>query len=93
MEREMFITNTDWEFADVASVTAAGEAIWPVMKAAGAINFTAFQTSETTGRTIVVWPDGATAQAAIDDVRAKAMELADMKMVGSAAGNAMLQLS
>ena len=50
----MFVTNTDWEFADVASVTAAGEAIWPVMKAAGAINFTAFQTSETTGRTIVV---------------------------------------
>ena len=48
---------------------------------------------ETSGRTIVVWPDAATAQAAIDDVRAKAMDLADMKMVGSAAGNVMLQLS
>lgn len=89
----MFVTNTDWEFSDVASVTAAGETIWPVMKAAGAINFIAFQTGETTGRTVVVWPDGATAQAAIDDVRAKAMDLADMKMVGSAAGKVMLQLS
>ena len=89
----MFVTNTDWEFSDVASVSAAGEAVWPVMKSAGAISFTAFQTSETTGRTIVVWPDGATAQAAIDDVRAKAMDLADMKMVGSAAGTVMLQLS
>ena len=89
----MFVTNTDWEFADVDSVTSAGEQIWPVMKAAGATSFTAIQTGATSGRTIVVWPDAATAQAAIDDVRAKAMELADMKMVGSAAGNVMLQLS
>ena len=89
----MFVTNTDWEFSDVASVKSAAEQIWPVMKTAGAMSFTAIQTGETSGRTMVVWPDAATAQDAIDDVRAKAMELADMKMVGSAAGSIMLQLS
>ena len=89
----MFVTNTDWEFVDVASVTSGGEQIWPVMKAAGATSFTAIQTSENSGRTMVVWPDAASAQAALDDVRAKAMELADMKMVGSAAGNLIFQLS
>ena len=50
-ELEMFVTNTDWEFADVDSVTSAGEQIWPVMKAAGATSFTVIQTGETSGRT------------------------------------------
>ena len=53
-ELEMFVTNTDWEFVDVASVTSVGEQIWPVMKAAGATSFTAIQTGENSGRTMVV---------------------------------------
>ena len=50
----MFVTNTDWEFVDVASVTSVGEQIWPVMKAAGATSFTAIQAGENSGRTMVV---------------------------------------
>ena len=86
----MFITNTDWEFSDAASVKKAGESMWPNMKAAGAIVFYAFQTSETSGRTTIVWPDAAVAHAAIEDLRAAASKLADMKVVGSVAGEVMV---
>ena len=69
----MFVTNTDWEFADVASVTAAGEADMARDESGGCDQASQrFKRVRPPGRTIVViWPDAATAQAAIDDVRAK----------------------
>lgn len=82
----MFITNTDWEFSDLASVTAAGEAMWPEMRAAGAVSFQGVQTGENTARTIITWPDAETAHAAIETLRATASKLADMRVVGAAAG-------
>jgi hypothetical protein len=40
-----------------------------------------------------VWPDAATAQAAIDGLRAVAMDMTDTKVTGSAAGDVMLNFS
>ena len=78
----MFITNTDWEFSVLASVTAAGEA----MRAAGAVSFQAVQTGENAARTLTTWPDAETAHAVIETLRATASKLADMRVVGAAAG-------
>ena len=89
----MFATFTDWEFADMDAMKATGEAMWPKVQAAGAIGFTATATGPNTGRTRIVWPDAATAQAAIDGLRAVAMDMTDTKVTGSAAGEVMLDFS
>ena len=39
---------------------------------------------------MIVWPDAATAQAAIDGLRAAAMEMTDTKATGMTAGELML---
>jgi len=90
----MFSTFADWEFDDVeASQKTAEEIMWPKMKAAGAISFKATQTGDNTVRTNIVWPDAATAQAAIDKMRALALEHMSGKVTGTSAGALMLDLS
>jgi hypothetical protein len=42
---------------------------------------------------MIVWPDSATAQAAIDGLRAAAMEMTDTKATGITAGELMLDFS
>jgi hypothetical protein len=74
-------------------MTATGTAMWPKMQAAGAISFTATSTGPNTARTRIVWPDAATANAAIDDLRAAAMEMTDTKATAMAAGEEMLSFS
>jgi len=77
MEKKMFATFTDWEFSDIGKMQETGTSLWPKMQAAGAISFKATQTGENTARTMIVWPDTATAQAAIDDLRAAASAMTD----------------
>ena len=70
--KEMFLTSTDWEFADADAMTQAGHDMWAQIKSAGAISFKAAQTGDNTARTVIIWPDAATAGAAIDNLRAAA---------------------
>ena len=41
--KEMFMTSTDWEFADADAMTKAGHDMWEQIKSAGAISFKAAQ--------------------------------------------------
>jgi hypothetical protein len=83
---EMFMTSTDWEFSDLEAMTQAGHDMWAQIKSAGAVSFKAAQTGDNTARTVIVWPDAATAQAAIDNLRAAAAAMTDTKVIGSAMG-------
>lgn len=58
-----------------------------------ALSFKATATGTNTARTMIVWPDSATAQAAIDGLRAAAMEMTDTKATGMTAGELMLDFS
>ena len=89
----MFATFTDWEFSNIDAMKATGTAMWPKMQAAGAISFTATSMGPNTVRTRVVWPDAATAQAAIDGLRAAATEMSYTKVTATAAGEVMLDYS
>ena len=89
----MFVTFTDWEFSDMDAMQANGTAMWPNVKAAGAISFKATSTGAKTARTMIVWPDAATAQAAIDGLRATAMTMTETKATATSAGELMLDFS
>ena len=86
----MFSTFTDWEFDDISTVEATGSTMWPKMQAVGALSFKAVQTGENTARTMIQWPDAATAQAAVDDLRAAAMDMTDTRVVATAGGETKL---
>ena len=88
--KEMFLTSTDWEFADADAMTQAGHDMWAQIKSAGAISFKAAQTGDNTARTVIIWPDAATAGAAIDNLRAAAAAMTDTKVIGSAMGELMV---
>jgi hypothetical protein len=88
--KEMFLTSTDWEFADADAMTQAGHDMWAQIKSAGAVSFKAAQTGDNTARTVIIWPDAATAGAAIDNLRAAAAAMTDTKVIGSAMGELMV---
>ena len=89
----MFATFTDWEFSDMNAMQATGTAMWPKVQAAGAISFKATSTGANTARTMIVWPDAATAQAAIDGLRAKTIAIFDTKAKATTAGEVLLDFS
>ena len=70
----MFATFTDWEFEDIDGAQETARGMWPMMQSAGATSFKATQTGENTVRTMLTWPDAETAQAAIERMRATAVE-------------------
>ena len=86
----MFMTSTDWEFADAKAMTQAGHDMWAQIKSAGSISFKAAQTGDNTARTVIIWPDAATAGAAIDNLRAAAAAMTDIKVISSAMGELMV---
>ena len=43
----MFATFTDWEFVDMDAMVSTGNAMWPKVQAAGALNFKATQPVKT----------------------------------------------
>ena len=89
----MFATFTDQEFPNIDAMQETGTAMWPKVQAAGAISFKATVTGENTGRTMIIWPDAATAHASIDDLRALAMEMIDTKVLATTSGEVMLDFS
>ena len=86
----MFMTSTDWEFADAEAMTQAGHDMQAHIKSAGALSFKVAQTSDNTARTVIIWSDAATAGAAIDNIRAAAAAMTDTKVIGSAMGELMV---
>ena len=86
----MFMTSTDWEFADAKAMTQAGHDMQAQIKSVGAISFKAAQTGDNTARTVIIWPDAATAGAAIDNLRAAAAAMTDIKVISSAMGKLMI---
>ena len=89
----MFATFTDWEFSDMDAMVSTGTAMWPQVQAAGALSFTATATGPGTARTRIVWPDAATAQTAIDGLRAKTIAIFDTKAKATTAGEVLLDFS
>ena len=86
----MFMTSTYQEFSDAKAMTQAGHDMWAQIKSAGAISFKAAQTGNNTARTVIIWPDAATAGAAIDNLRAAAAAMTDIKVISSAMGELMI---
>ena len=89
----MFATFTDWDFSAMNALQATGTAMGPTGQAAGAISFKATSTGANTARTMIMWPDAATVQAAIDGLRATAMTMTDTKATATTAGEVMLDFS
>jgi hypothetical protein len=92
-EEKMFATFTDWEFENMDGAPDIARGMWPMMQAAGATSFRATQTGENTVRTMLTWPDAETAQAAIERMRATALEKMPGKVISTAAGAIMVDLS
>ena len=86
----MFMTSTEREFADAEAMTQAGHDMWAQIKSAGALSFKATQTVDNTARTVIIWPDAATAGAAIDNLRAAAAAMTDTRVIASAMGELMV---
>lgn len=89
----MFSTFTNWEFDNIKTAQKTAETMWPNIKAASDTSFKATQTGENTVRTLTVWPDAATARAAINKMRTAALEQMSGKVTGRSAGTLMLDLS
>ncbi|MDB4017864.1 hypothetical protein N9493_07565 [Amylibacter sp.] len=89
----MFATFTDWEFENMDGAPDTARSMWPMMQAAGATSFKATQTGENTVRTMLTWPDAETAQAAIERMRATALEKMPGKVISTTAGTIMVDLS
>jgi hypothetical protein len=89
----MFMTNTDWEFSDAEAMTKVAHDMWPAIAEAGALSFRAAQTSATTARTYILWPDAETAYAALDTLRETASKMTNTKIIGMAEGFLMVDYS
>jgi hypothetical protein len=61
----MYATSADWSLDQVADFSELGPKMAASMKAAGAVHWHFVITSETTARSIMVWPDKETAHKAI----------------------------
>ena len=89
----MFTTFTDWEFdGNVENATQNAKNFWPEMKAAGAVSMRATVTGPNSIRTMTTWNNKEECDAALDKIRASASDAANMKVVGTAAGELALTL-
>ena len=68
----MYATSADWSFDQVADFSELGPKMAASMKAAGAVHWHFVITSETTARSMMVWPDIETAHKAIKMFREEA---------------------
>ena len=68
----MNATSADWSFDQVADFSELGPKMAASMKAAGAVHWHFVITSETTARSMMVWPDKETAHKAIKMFREEA---------------------
>ena len=65
----MYATSADWSFEQAPDFSKQQAEFTAAMKAAGAINWHYVLTSETTARSMMVWPDKETAHNALKMVR------------------------
>jgi hypothetical protein len=88
MEKEMYATSDDWSFDKVPSNFGdKNSEFTDELKDMGAINFFWVQTSQTSGRSITIWPDQATGQAALYRIREGASANTGMQIAGVCEGN------
>ena len=88
----MFATFTDWSMDDPEEGSKTAKAMWPDMKAVGAISMRLVKTDDTGARSVTMWPDAKTAQKAIDAMRAKGASMSGAEMIGGAMGTVLLDM-
>ena len=77
----MYATSADWLFDKLPSNFGdKNSAFTDELKGMGALNFYWVQTSNSSGRSITIWPDQATAQAALYRIREGASADTGMKI-------------
>ena len=82
----MFVTFTDWSMNNPEDGVETANAMWPQMQQVGATAFYGVKTGDQEVRTMTVWPDEATAQAAIGRLRRAGAQMAGSEVAGSAMG-------
>ena len=82
----MYATSADWSFDSKPDFPDLDNFI-ANLKAAGAINWHYVMTSETTARTMIVWPDKETAHKALSIVRDDAEAATAQKITSTCEGN------
>ena len=77
----MYATSADWSFDELPSNFGnKNSEFTDGLKEMGALNFFWVQTSETTGRSITIWPDKASAHAALYKIREGAAKDTGMRI-------------
>ena len=84
----MYATSADWSFDKLPSNFGdKNSEFTDELKGMGALNFFWVQTSDSSGRSITIWPDQATAQAALYRIREGASADTGMKIASVCEGN------
>ena len=87
-ERALYATSADWSFQKLPSNFGdKNSEFTDELKGMGALNFYWVQTSNSSGRSITIWPDQATAQAALYRIREGASADTGMKIASVCEGN------
>ena len=87
----MYVTFTDWHMDNPEDGVETANAMWPQMQEAGATAFYGVKTGDQEARTMTIWPDQATAQAAIGRLRESGAQMAGSRVIGSAMGSALFE--
>ena len=82
----MYATSADWSFDQVAYFSEMRPKMAASMKAAGAVHWHFVVTSETTARSMMVWPDKETAHKAIKMFREDAPNQNGSKITSTCEG-------
>ena len=82
----MYATSADWSFDQAPDFSKQQAEFTAAMKAAGAINWYYVLTSETTARSMMVWPDKETAHKAIKMFREDAPNQNGSKITSTCEG-------
>ena len=90
----MFATTTDWSFDTWTEENQKllEEKYLPMFKSVGALHFFYIKTSDTTGRTLTIWPDKETALAVLEKMRASGSADTGAKVTATAQGEVMAHI-
>ena len=84
----MYATSADWSFDKLPSNFGDKNSKFTnELKGMGTLNFFWVQTSEASGRSITIWPDQATGQAALYRIKGVASADTGMQIAGVCEGN------
>jgi hypothetical protein len=87
----MYATTTDWSFEEWTQEhqKLLEEKYLPMFKSVGALNFYYIKTSDTTGRTVTIWPNKDTADKVLEKMRASAGDDTGGKVTATSQGEVM----